>query len=258
MINQSELIILHQDSNILDNFRYAGKVTAKCLNTIKDLISNKTPNLSLKDIEKTCHNIISISDCTPTFLNYKGFPGSICTSVNNNVVHGIPSSYKLQSGDVIKIDVGVTYKDGIGDAAITCIYGEPKDNRYLNLVETCHKALYKGIEAIKIGKKIGEIGYAIYNYIKKKNYKLITQYGGHGIANGLHSPPFISNRSDKDEGIRVQPGLLITIEPMLTMGLSNKTFKKTDNWAVYTKGISAHFEHSILVNQDNIEILTEI
>ena len=240
-----------------DNQLLAGRAVAKCLKTSKDLIENQTPNLSLKDIEAECEKIISDADCTPTFKGYRGFPGAICASVNRAMVHGIPSDYVLQEGDVVKIDLGATYEGAIGDAAISAIYGEPKDKKHVEMMAVCKESLKRGIEAMEIGKQIGCIGNAIYKYVKNYNFKLITQYGGHGISyNKPHSNPFIFNKSRPNEGVRIQPGLTIAIEPMLAIG-SSKTKILKDGWTVVTQDISCHWEHTVFVGEDKVHIMTD-
>lgn len=252
----TQLVVLKEDG-WFERQKHAGYVVAECLRVSKELIEAETPNLSLKDIEATCLEIIEYEKCTPTFHGYKGFPGVICASVNKQLVHGIPTDYKLKLGDVVKIDLGATYEGVIADAAISAIYGEAKDPRHTKMLEVCKGALEKGIAAIEIGKQLGCIGHAIHQYTRKSGFKLITHYGGHGInLNTPHASPFVSNKARPDEGIRIQPGLSIAIEPMLSME-SDRTKKAKDNWTVLTKGISCHWEHSIFVGADKIHVLTD-
>lgn len=252
-----DLIILH-DNDWLERQRIAGKIVAKCLSRAKLLIENKTPNLSLKDIESECVKIINDNNCAPTFLNYRGFPGAICTSVNKVIVHGIPTNYKLKDGDIVKIDVGATYQDAIGDAAITAIYSNSLSPAHEKIVKVCKEALYNGIKAIKVGNRIDQISSAIYNTVKNAGLKVITAYGGHGISNNgqLHASPFISNKPE-DYGITIQPGLTITLEPMVTYG-NNRTKVGRDGWSVITSNMNAHWENSLYVHKDHVEIITEL
>jgi methionyl aminopeptidase len=239
--------------------KIAGKVVAACLKTVKTLIEKETQNLSLKDLEAECEKIISDAKCIPTFKGYKGFPGAICTSVNKQLVHGAPTDYVLQPGDVLAVDLGATFEGVIGDAAITCIYGEPKNQEHVKLLETCQGALYAGIKAMAVGKQLGCIGAAINKYVKNSNFSLITKYGGHGLMEGLHSQPFVPNKSRSNEGIRIQPGLCIAIEPMLVMGINNtRTYVKKDNWTVCGMDISSHYEHSVFVTENSVEIMTKM
>lgn len=238
--------------------KIAGQCVAKCLQASKLLIEQKTPNLSLIDIESACSEIIESMDCTPTFFGYKDFPGKICASVNQQLVHGIPSNYILQEGDVVKIDLGATYQGAIADAALTCIYGAPKDPDHLKLIEACRAALYNAINMISVGKRLGVIGSAINHVVKSTRYGLITKYGGHGIDdNKPHAQPFVANKAQSLSGVRIQPGLTIAIEPMLVIGEA-KTKLANDGWTVITPGIGAHQEHTIFVDKDKIHIMTEL
>jgi len=254
---ENQFIVL-KDDKWLERQRYAGSVVAKCLYQARQMIEQKTPNLSLKDIEHECVKIIKDKDCYPTFLNYKGFPGAICASVNKQLVHGIPSNYKLKNGDIVKIDIGATFEGAIGDAAITVIYGDPILSKHTEMIEVCKKSLYLAISSIEVGKRLGIIGETIDKYVKSSGFKLIASYGGHGISyNTPHAQPFVSNRANKDSGVRIQPGMSITIEPMVTIG-SDKTKVERDGWTVTTKDVSSHFEHSLFIREDSVEILTKL
>ena len=249
-------LVTLKDQDWFEKQQVAGRAVASCLATSKKLIKSGA-DISLKDLEAECEKIISDFNCTPTFKNYKGFPGSICASVNKQLVHGIPSDYRLKNGDVVKIDLGATYNGAIADAAITAVHGGV-NSKYKKLIETCKKSLYEAIKSIQIGKRIGIIGYTINKYTEAQGFSLITKYGGHGISWEMpHASPFIANKSKRDEGIRIQPGLTIAIEPMLVMGYSDKTKVDKDGWTVYTKDVSAHFEHTVFVADDKIHIMTD-
>ncbi len=244
----------------LDKQRKAGKVVAETLALLEREVQNKT-KLSLLELNNLAEDYIYSHNCTPTFKNYKGFPTGVCISVNKQLVHGIPSDYRLQEGDVVSFDLGATYEGAIGDSALTCIYGQPQSERHVKLIKATEESLIKGIESIQIGKRIGCIGNAIFNFLKK-DYGVITQYGGHGIdmsEDGIgipHAAPFIANKSNVDEGIHIQPGLVIAIEPMAVIG-DTKTHVDKDGWTVWGAGISAHFEHSVYVHEDRVEIITD-
>lgn len=256
--NSAELIPL-KGQDWLEKQRHAGKVVGKCLSTFKTL-GETVDKLNLLDIEKVCEDIISENDCTPTFKGYKGFPGAVCLSVNKDVVHGVPKDYILKDGDVVSLDLGATFEGAIADAAVTIIYGKPKNSLHIELLKVTKKALQCGIDSIEVGKRIGCIGYAINDYVKNNinNFSLIVKYGGHGISwNTAHSSPFVSNKSKKEEGVCIQPGLVIAIEPMLVIG-SSRTKTLDDNWTVRCDGISAHFEHSLYVHENSVEIITKL
>ena len=247
-----------KDEEYFEKLKHSGLVVAKCLSHFKKLVDAKTPNLNLLDIEAECGKIIAEDNCTPTFKDYKGFPGLVCLSVNRALVHGIPKDYVLKEGDVVTLDLGATTECGvIADAAVSAIYGEPKDYRHPLMLRYCKESLQKGIEAIQVGNQLGCIGAAIHHYTKSSGFKLITDYGGHGIDRFKpHAQPFVHNKAQRNDGIRIHPGLSIAIEPMLAIG-SNKTKKLADKWTVVTKEVGCHFEHSIFVKEDGAHIMTD-
>lgn len=258
---RTELIAL-QNQEFLENQRAAGKIAALCLSYLENAINKQTTLTSLQ-LSKQVEEIILDSHATPTFKNYKGFPHVYCTSVNSELVHGFCKDKPFELGDVIKFDLGVTYKESIADTAITVIYGEAKDPNYIKLINATEECLFKAIQSIAIGKQIGVIGNAIYRCAKNYGYQVIDKYGGHGISideNGkgiAHASPFISNRSDFNEGVRIQEGMSIAIEPLLCF-LNNQTKLLDDGWTVITpfSKINAHFEHSLYIHKDHVEVIT--
>lgn len=239
----------------LERQRVAGKVVAESLNMLQALVAQKNP-WSLSKWSQMIDDWIVEQGCTPTFKNYKGFPAAVCISVNHQLVHGIPTDYKLQEGDVVSFDLGATYEGAIADSAITCIYGEPKKSEHVRLVKATEEALMRGIEAIAVGKKLGSIGAAIYKSAKGNSFNVIDDYGGHGLEwDKPHAPPFVANKANVDEGMRIQPGLAIAIEPMLVPGSTTSEVDK-DGWTVVTRDIGAHFEHSVYVHENHVEIIT--
>lgn len=253
--SDNSLIIL-KDSLWLERQKVAGKAVAECLKTFYNL--NKI-NISLKEINEICFEILNKHKCTPTFYNYKGFPGYVCLSVNEHLVHGIPSDYVIQAGDVVSLDLGATFEGAIADAAITRIFGEPKSQRHQDLVSTCFKSLNNAISTIKVEKNLGCIGEAIWNTVKQSGFSLITDYGGHGINyNTPHAKPFVASKANGYDGVRIQPGLSIAIEPILVDSDSDKSFVTDDGWTVQGYGIGAHFEHSVTIDCDgNVHVITD-
>ena len=258
-IFKSTLVDL-KDNSFLENQRIAGKIAAQTLSLLQNLVADKTTK-SLIELNTLAEEYIIQAGGTPTFKNYKGFPAGVCISVNKQLVHGIPTNYLLKEGDVVSFDLGATFQGAIADSAITCIYGNPKSDNHVKLIEANYQCLIKGIESIKIGARLGVIGQAISRHAKNCGFGLITQYGGHGISitkEGVgipHAPPFVANKSTTNEGIRIQPGLVIAIEPMLVIG-SPETRTLSDGWTVMTEDISCHAEHSIFVHEDHVEIMT--
>ena len=255
--DKSELIEL-KDNLWFERQKVAGKCVAAVLKSSEEIIAAKPQNLSLKDLESNAIKIIKEHGCSATFLGYKNFPSAICVSVNKHVVHGIVTDYILQDGDVISVDLGATYEGAIGDAAKTFIYGDPKSQRIVEMLSTCEKALEIGIGAIKQGNRLGAIGNAIHKYCKDKGFGLIDKYGGHGINyNKPHAAPFVSNKSNPNEGPRFCPGMSLAIEPMLVLNGNTKTNVLNDHWTVEASDIACHFEHSIFIDKDfKVHIMT--
>lgn len=250
------VLVKLKDQNWLDKQRVAGKVVAGTLSLLEQLVKEKTTK-SLLELNSIGEEYIVQHSCTPTFKNYKGFPAGVCISVNKQLVHGIPTDYLLQEGDVISFDLGATYEGAIADSALTCIYGSPKSDLHVKLVKATEESLMRGIEAIKVGNRLGCIGYAISRCAKGYGFGLINNYGGHGLDwNIPHAAPFVANKSTLDEGIHIQPGLAIAIEPMLVLG-SVETTTSEDGWTVLTPDVGAHFEHSVFVHEDHVEIITD-
>lgn len=260
--NTNNQLINLKNKKWLDRQRHAGKCVSAVLKSCSDQIQNEK-TLTLRDLEQEALRIIKQHECIPTFLNYKSsmaktpFPSAICASINQEVVHGIVRDYTLKNGDVISIDLGATYEGAIADAAYTFIYGTANKTIY-DMLTTCQKALMAGIAAAKPGHHLGAIGDAIYKTVKNTQFGLITNYGGHGIDyNKAHAEPFVSNKSSKNDGIRLQSGMSIAIEPMLVFGKNTTTNVKSDGWTVIAPDISCHFEHSIFIKEDETEIITE-
>jgi len=246
-----------KDQNWLDKQRIAGKIAAHTLVSLHKKVEEKTTD-SLLELNAFAENIIINAGGFPTFKGYKGFPAGVCISVNKQLVHGIPTDYQLVDGDVISFDLGVTIEGAIADTAITCIYGQPKSDKHVTLVKATEESLMKGIEAISVGKRLGCIGNAISRCAKGYGYNVIYKYGGHGLTwNNPHCEPFVSNKSEANEGIRIQPGLTIAVEPMLVEN-NTDTYLDKDGWTVWCPGgLSAHFEHTLYIHEDHVEIITD-
>lgn len=239
----------------LNKQHIAGKIAAHTLTWLKTEVENKTSK-SLLELNEAAENLIIDAGGIPTFKNYKGFPSGVCMSLNKQLVHGIPSNSHLNDGDIITFDLGVTFEGAIADTAITCIYGTPKSDKHLSLVNAVEECLLKAIESIAIGKKLGCIGNAIYKCARNYGFSVINNYGGHGLEwDQPHAAPFVQNKSDGNDGIHIQPGLTIAIEPLLCIG-SSTTKILSDGWTVVTDDISAHVEHSLFIHNDCVEVIT--
>jgi methionyl aminopeptidase len=237
--------------------RQAGRIAAQTLKLLEQMVVDKTTK-SLLELNQIAEEYIMSSGGIPTFAGYKGFPAGVCISVNKQLVHGIPTDYKLQDGDLVSFDLGVTFEGAIADTAITCIYGDPKSELHVKLIKATNESLMKGIEAIAVGKQLGCIGNAIYRCAKGYGYNVIYKYGGHGLTwDNPHCEPFVSNKSEINEGITIQPGLTIAVEPMLVEN-DTYTYIDKDGWTVWCpSGMSAHFEHSLYIHEDHVEIITK-
>lgn len=259
---KSNSFIKLKDNAYLERQRKAGKVVANALTLLANEVNNKT-KLSLLELNQLAEDYITGQGCELTFKNYKGFPAGVCISVNNFLVHGIPTDYNLQEGDKVSFDLGATFEGAIADSALTCIYGEPKNKEIVRMNLACEEALMKGIAAAKVGNRLGAIGHAVYKSAKGNGFNVIEQYGGHGICNhedgsGMpHAQPFVPNKSNFDEGIRLQAGMTLAIEPMLfPYGFTSETKISKDGWSVYMNCIGLHWEHTIFIHEDHTEIIT--
>ena len=237
----------------IEIMKHAGMLVSEMHKFIKPYIKEGITTLEL---DKLCEKFIRDNNGVPTCKGYEGFPATLCTSVNDMVVHGIPNNYKLKNGDIITIDVVIGYKGYQGDAAWTYAVGNISDDKKY-LMEHTGKALYEGIKMVKPGNRIGDISYAIEKYAKAHNLGIVKELCGHGIGTEMHEAPDVPNFGTKGTGPRLKEGMVICIEPMLTYG-SEDIYILDDEWTVKTLDASpaAHFEHTVLVTKDGYEILT--
>ena len=238
----------------IELLKVAGKIVGDTHNYLKPYIK---PGITTKELDKLAYDFITSKDATPSFLNYNGFPGTICTSVNEQVVHGIPSNYKLKNGDIISIDIGACYKGYHGDSAWTYAVGDISDKKKY-LMEHTEKALYEGLDQVKAGNYIGDIGYAVSKYAHKHKLGVVKELVGHGVGSNLHEEPDVPNYGNKNSGILLKEGMVIAIEPMLNLGTPN-IYILDDDWTIITADNkpSAHFEHTVVVLKEGYEILTK-
>lgn len=262
---QTSSLITLKDDVWLSKQRKAGSVVAMALTELQRLVKDCT-NLTTFELSEAAEKIILDNGCTPTFKNYKGhgvkpFPAAVCISVNNHLVHGIPNDYRLKDGDVVSFDLGATFEGVVADSALTCIFGEPKSKQHLDLLEATNEAFWIAIDSISIGSQLGCIGSAISKKAKEYGFNVVVEYGGHGIDTTVdgkaiaHAPPFVCNKDVVNNGIRIVPGIVLAIEPLLTIG-SPKTKVLDDGWTVATENVNCHIEHSIFIKEDFIEIIT--
>lgn len=237
----------------IELMRHAGMLVSKMHQFIKPYIK---AGITTKELDKLCEKFIIENDAVPSCKGYEGFPCALCTSVNDEVVHGIPSNRKLKDGDIITIDVVIGYKGYQGDAAWTYAVGEVDDDKKY-LMEHTEKALYEGIKMVKPGNRIGDISEAVQKYAESHKLGVVRELCGHGIGKDMHEDPEVPNFGIANTGARLKPGMVICIEPMLTFG-HRDVFLLEDDWTVVTQDgeAAAHFEHTVLVTEDGYEILT--
>ncbi|HHT9129315.1 MAG TPA: type I methionyl aminopeptidase [Candidatus Brocadiaceae bacterium] len=240
----------------IEIMRVAGKITADALRLAKKIA---TQDVTTDYLNTELEKYIISQGGIPIFKGYRGFPKSICTSINEEVVHGIPGQRKLKNGDILSVDVGVGYQKYIADAAATIPIGEisPEAKR---LLEVCEKSLYLAINAIKSNEKLSLISKTIQGYVEKNGYSVIRNYTGHGIGRCMHEDPQVPNFVSKsllEAGEILMSGVTIAIEPMICMGKCDTEVLK-NKWTVVTRDrkLSAHYEHTIVVTEDGADILT--
>lgn len=209
-------------------------------------------------IDREIKKCILSHGAKPSFLGYGGFPASACISVNEEVIHGIPSSSRvLKNGDIVSIDVGAYYKGFHGDCAATFTVGEVSEDAK-KLIEVTKQSFYEGIAAIGDGSRLGDVGYAIQSYVEKHGYSVVREYIGHGIGKNLHEDPEVPNYGRAGYGLRLRPGMTIAVEPMVNMG-DYGVRVLSDEWTVVTKdgSLSAHYENTVAFTENGVLILTD-
>ena len=242
----------------IELMRIAGRITGEALLVAKEIIKE---GITTKEIDDKIRTYIKKCGAKPTFLGYGGFPASACISVNEEVIHGIPSNSKvLKNGDIVKIDVGARWKGFTGDSAATFAVGEISDEAK-KLIKTTEECFFKGIEAIERAEnpRIGDLGFAIASHARSNGFSVVEQYTGHGVGAELHEDPNVPNYGTQGRGVRIYPGMTLAIEPMINEGTEKVKVLK-DGWTVVTADskLSAHYEHSIAVTNNGIILLTKV
>jgi methionyl aminopeptidase len=243
-LKTNEEIELLRESNLL-----VGK-------TLAEVAKHIQPGCTTKQLDKIAEQFIRDNGATPGFLGYNGFPGSLCTSVNDQVVHGIPGDYILKDGDIVSIDCGV-YKNGFhGDSAYTFCVGNVNPE-VIALLKATKESLYLGIEMAVDGKRIGDIGFSIQSHCESKGYSVVREMIGHGVGRDLHEEPDVPNYGKRGTGVKLKSGMVIAIEPMINLGEKRIVMEK-DGWTIRTKDHkpSAHFEHTVAVREGKADILS--
>ena len=231
----------------------SNQIVAKILAELKTKIK---PGLRTKELDEYAEKRTREMGAVPAFKGYRGYPSSLCTSINEEIVHGIPSSRCLREGDIISLDFGVLYEGYFGDAAATYPVGEitPKAEK---LIKVAEGAFYKSIDQMKQGKRISDISFAIQSYVESQGFAVIRSFVGHGIGLSLHEEPQIPNFGSPGRGPKIKTGMVFAIEPMIAMGDWNVEILD-DNWTAITrdKSLSAHYEHTVAITQEGLDILS--
>jgi methionyl aminopeptidase len=237
----------------LDQMAAAGAIQARCLQMLQAKVR---PGVTTKQLDETAEKFIRSQGAVPSFKGYRGFPGSICASPNSMVVHGIPGPYELQKGDIISIDVGVTYEGWVADAAITVPVGEVSDET-AQLIKTTRASLFDGIAMARAGNRLSDISHAVQTRVELDGLAVIRSLVGHGVGREMHEDPQIPNFGDPGKGPELEEGMVLAIEPMVNGG-SPEIRMGNDGWAVYSEddSMAAHFEFTVAVTADGPRILT--
>jgi methionyl aminopeptidase len=237
----------------LDIMRAAGQITAEVLALLREMVE---PGITTKDLDRAAYKAIKMRGAEPSFKGYEGFPGSICASVNDEVVHAIPGKRVLREGDIIKLDLGAYYRGYHGDATITVPVGEisPETQR---LLQVCETSLWRGIEQTRVGNRLGDISHAIQSYVESQGFSVVRDYGGHGVGRELHEDPHLPHYGPPGHGVPLRVGMVLTIEPMINAG-GKETRKLDDGWTVVTAdgSFSAQYEHTVAITEHGPEVFT--
>jgi len=232
-----------------------GKILAKIM---KELIKMAKPGITTKDLDKAAEGLVFKFGAKPSFKNYLGFPATLCTCLNEELVHCIPSARKINEGDILSLDMGIIYQGFHSDMAVTIPIGQANPEA-LRLIRVTKKALKRGINKIKPGNTFGDIGNTIQRYVESQGFSVIRDLCGHGIGKDLHEDPEISNYGKRGTGPKIEEGMVFCIEPMVAMG-DWQVKKAQDNYGFQTKdnSLCAHFEHTIALTKQGVRILTEL
>ena len=249
-------MIIIKNSEQLKLMRIAGRITAEALIVARESIR---PGMSTLELDTKIRQHIEKCGATPTFLGYNGFPGSACISINEQVIHGIPSNKVIiREGDIVKVDVGARFRGYNGDSARTFAVGKVSDEA-LRLISVTEQSFYEAMKVAKAGNRIGDIGHAVENFVISNGFSVVKTYTGHGVGADLHEEPEIPNYGRPGRGARLYPGMTLAIEPMVNAGTENVKVLR-DGWTVVTADgkLSAHYENSIAITESDPLILTDI
>ena len=246
-------MIIRKSKAEIERMRTAGLIVAQVLERLQEMVE---PGITTRDLDHEAERMIVGAGAYPTFKGYHGYPSSICTSINDEVVHGIPGKRKLRDGDVVGIDCGATYSGYVGDAAVTVPVGKVSDP-VKRLLEATQQSLYRAIEECRVGNRLGDVCNAVQSYVEPLGYSVVRNYCGHGIGRAMHEEPQVPNYGKPGTGLILREGLVIAIEPMINLGHEDVKVL-SDGWTVITMDgqPSAHFEHTVAITEEGPQILT--
>ncbi len=239
----------------IEKARASNRIVAEVLSKLREKIR---PGVKTKDLDKFAEEIAEKRGAKPAFKGYRGYPHSLCVSINEEVVHGIPSKRVLEEGNIVSLDFGIYYQGFYGDAAITLPVGKVTE-KALRLMQITECSLYAGIEQAKVGNRLGDVSAAVQNTVEDAGFSVVRDFVGHGIGKNLHEEPQIPNFGKKGRGIELKSGMILAIEPMVNEG-EYKVRILADGWTVVTKdgSLSAHFEHSVAITDNGPDILSKL
>jgi methionyl aminopeptidase len=246
-------MIVLKSAKELERMRKAGWIVREAHREVQKAIR---PGVTTKELDRIADRVIRKHGAVPSFKGYNGFPGSICTSINDELVHGIPGTRVLREGDIISIDIGAQYEGYHGDSAWTYPVGRISETAQ-KLLRVTEESLYRGLAKAVPGARIGDISHAIQSYVEAQGFSIVREYVGHGIGRELHEEPSVPNFGSPGRGLRLKPGMTLAVEPMVNEG-SRYVRTLNDNWTVVTVdgSLCAHFEHTIAITEEGHEILT--
>ena len=243
-----------KNSNQISAMIEAGRITGEALLVAREHVRE---GISTKELDTLIRRHIEKCGAKPSFLGYCGFPASACISINDEVIHGIPSEKRiLREGDIVKIDVGAFYKGFHGDSARTIPVGKVSDEA-MKLIETTRNSFFCGVDALKVGNRMGDVGYAIQSCVEKEGFSVVKRYIGHGVGHELHESPDVPNYGTAGRGTRLCAGMTLAIEPMVNVG-TEEVYELADGWTVKTRdsSLSAHYENTVALTSDGVIITT--
>jgi methionyl aminopeptidase len=246
-------MIIRKSKSEIEKMRASGAIVARVLRRLSEMVE---PGITTRDLDAEAERIIRGEGAVPTFKGYHGYPASICASINDEVVHGIPSNRKLREGDIIGVDCGATLNGYVGDAAVTIAVGRVSEE-VLKLMKVTRESLFKAIEKCRVGNRLGDVCNAVQAHVEPLGYSVVRNFCGHGIGRAMHEEPQVPNYGKAGSGPILREGWVLAIEPMINLGRHDVKVL-SDGWTVITLDgrPSAHFEHTVAITQEGPQILT--